>query len=49
VKKGLFFSNVFASIFLDFRRQNPPILVCILEPLAKQVPKMQNLENMHFT
>ena len=40
VGKSLFLQCVFASIFFDFRFQNPSILVCILEPLAKQVPNM---------
>ena len=48
-EKKLVFFHVFAIIFLDFRPQNPPILACILKPLAKQVPKMQNLKNMRFT
>ena len=48
VKKNLFFQSVFASIFLDFRPQNPSIFACILEFIIKQVPKMQNLKIMHF-
>ena len=40
VGKSLFLQCVFASIFFDFRPENSSILVCILEPLAKQVPKM---------
>ena len=49
VEKNMFLQCVFASIFFDFRFQKPSILVCILELLATQVPKMQNLRNMHFT
>ena len=43
------FEHLFLWIFLNLQPQNPLILGCIFEPIAKQVPKIKNLENMHFT